>query len=292
MRKYIFWGMILIVIGLLWLLKLTHIIYFSWMDFLSLWPLILIWVGISVLPIKDGYKIGLDVLTVGLGLLLILTPMGTKKKVKIDIQEYEQKTTHYYVENNDYLRANLVLNAGATELRFVPGNEQLLTVKGKRSNDVELDIFTKDSSTVDINLKILPKKNIFHDDHYNIVADTSPVWNMDINLGASDNHIDLSAFKIEKLNLSTGASEVFLKISDLYPFVEIIVNTGASDIEIKLPKSMDCSIETETALSGTHFYGFTEENGRMYAKAVDGQSKGIIKLKISAGVSDIEVSRY
>lgn len=73
MRRYIFWGMFFIIFGILWLLKNAAILVFSWYDLFSLWPLIIVWIGIGLLPIPKVIKGILDVLALMVGLYLVLS---------------------------------------------------------------------------------------------------------------------------------------------------------------------------------------------------------------------------
>ena len=55
--RHVFWAFILIAIGILFMLNNFGVLEFGFRTLWSLWPLILILWGISILPIKDGIKI-------------------------------------------------------------------------------------------------------------------------------------------------------------------------------------------------------------------------------------------
>lgn len=61
--KNIIWGLVLVLIGGLFILKNLDIIYFSWHGIWRLWPVVLVLIGIAILPIKSGIKIALTVVT-------------------------------------------------------------------------------------------------------------------------------------------------------------------------------------------------------------------------------------
>src|SRR5450759_5149685 len=54
--KHLFWGLILIAIGMLFILNNFGIIHFSWFSFWRLWPVFLLFWGIAILPVKDMVK--------------------------------------------------------------------------------------------------------------------------------------------------------------------------------------------------------------------------------------------
>jgi len=52
----IFWGMFLVTVGLLLLGRMYGLFHFYWFNVFRLWPLVIIWVGIRVLPIQQIWK--------------------------------------------------------------------------------------------------------------------------------------------------------------------------------------------------------------------------------------------
>ncbi|MDR1792139.1 MAG: DUF5668 domain-containing protein [Bacteroidales bacterium] len=70
--KNIFWGILLISIGVLFVLKALNIIAFTWGNVVSLWSLLLIWAGVCVLPLKDIVKLLLSLLILGVGIVLLV----------------------------------------------------------------------------------------------------------------------------------------------------------------------------------------------------------------------------
>ncbi|MBK7214471.1 MAG: hypothetical protein IPH88_14450 [Bacteroidales bacterium] len=62
--RKIFWGVLLVLIGVLFILKNTNVLYFNWHTIWNLWPVILILWGISIIPVKDWIKAVLSIGTV------------------------------------------------------------------------------------------------------------------------------------------------------------------------------------------------------------------------------------
>lgn len=293
MRKYFFWGFLLLLIGTLWLLKLTSIIDFSVLDFLYLWPLILVWIGIGFLPIHDGFKILLDIASMTIGVVIIVSPVNFNNYSCFNNREIKIIETVTWSSDHSKL-AKLTFNAGATEVTFSPGNENLIDILGDKSENVDISIKENNyTREVDVSLDILPFHNNVIKGPFTIVLNQQPIWEMDINLGASSNHIDLSPFNVKELDISSGASEIFLKVGDLYPNINIDLSIGASSITVEIPNSMNCTIENSSALSSNHFSGFTQtDRGVYHSFSSDSISKGNIQINITSGVSDITVVKY
>ncbi|MDR3047904.1 MAG: hypothetical protein LBU51_09930 [Bacteroidales bacterium] len=301
MRKYLFWGILFIAMGILWILNKTIPLHISFRDVLYLWPFILIWTGIGFLPIKDTYKICIDIVTIVCFLFLLIHQDGRphfrhhqNKEVKIYCDEDETETIHSSVAfNNDSSYAHLQLDAGAASILFAEGHDKLVDIAGtaKEKGNINISTSTIDNKS-DISVKIKPKNgNIAA--NYTVFINPEPVWKIDIKLGATDNDIDLSNFKIQELTIEASASVIDLTIGELYPEVSLKIETGVSSIKITIPKSMDCRIENESALTSKNFEGFTkEEKGVYVSKSENTVKKGIINIEMSSGVSDITVIRH
>ena len=55
--KKVFWGVVLIIIGILFIIRNLGWVDFSWWGVFRLWPVLLILWGISVIPIKNYLKL-------------------------------------------------------------------------------------------------------------------------------------------------------------------------------------------------------------------------------------------
>lgn len=281
------------VIGVLWLLKILSVICFSWCDFIHLWPLILVWIGISFLPIHDGFKILLDIIAMAIGLIILLTPSESNCYFQSNSSKYEKSVPLTSHTSDDYSTAELKLNAGAGKLVFIPGN-LLVDVVGVNDDDVRMEVEKNVSDKdVDIDMYIVPMAARAKQGPFEVSLSTIPVWDIELNLGASQNDIDLSPFKVENLEISCGASEVKLRVGDIFPKVNVDLNSGASSFKIEVPKSMNCVIENESALSNVNFKGFTKiNNGEYQYPTADSISKGTVTIHIESGVSSFDVMKY
>ena len=65
-----FIGIIILFIGVVALLNTSGVIDFSWRIAWRMWPILLIFIGIAILPVKDWLKAVLLVATLAVGMLL------------------------------------------------------------------------------------------------------------------------------------------------------------------------------------------------------------------------------
>ena len=68
--RNLFWGLLFVAIGVVALLASLDVIEFSWRIAWRLWPMLLIFVGIAVLPFKDWLKALLMLAALAVGVLL------------------------------------------------------------------------------------------------------------------------------------------------------------------------------------------------------------------------------
>ena len=82
----IFWGVILIFAGVLFILQNLGVINFEWTYLWRLWPVILILWGVSVLPAHSLIKLGLVLLVLGvLGVALIQAVLSALGMMVMDV---------------------------------------------------------------------------------------------------------------------------------------------------------------------------------------------------------------
>ena len=70
--RNIFWGIILILIGVLFTLENLNIIDFDWYNLWRLWPVVLILWGVSILPVKSIFRIILVLLVLAFSILYMM----------------------------------------------------------------------------------------------------------------------------------------------------------------------------------------------------------------------------
>ena len=68
--RNLFLGIIFLFFGVVTLLATLDVVHFSWRIVWRLWPMLLIFTGIAVLPVKDWLKAVLLVLALAVGVLL------------------------------------------------------------------------------------------------------------------------------------------------------------------------------------------------------------------------------
>lgn len=120
----------------------------------------------------------------------------------------------------------------------------------------------------------------------------NPVWDVNVGAGAAETNFDLSRFKVRKVRLKGGAATFNLKMGEPLASTKINVETGMADVTIRIPKNAACRITKDTGLSSSNFEGFTKQGDDSYETPGYAAAKNKMQISIDAGLSSFKVTRY
>jgi len=305
--RKIFWGLLLVIIGILFILKNTGVLFFSWHTIWHLWPVILILWGISLIPVKDWIKLVLSLVTVVVTFFAV-QQYGPKDNHKWNFEwndrnnrnndDEENVTTYNNVmsENFDSLTkyAELKLNIGVGNFKIKDSTNKLIEVKHDNDNaNYSMTAKAEDSLT---KIELSLDKGEFNDgnmrNNVDMRLNTSPIWDLDLNVGAAEVNFDLSGFKTRNLKIQGGASDLDLKLGSSFPLTDVKLEAGAASITIRIPESTGCEIISNTFLASKDFKGFTKMGNQRYQTPNYATSANKIKIDLQAGVARVDVVRY
>ena len=317
--RNLFWGIILIFVGTLAILNNLDVIDFAWRKLWNLWPVFLMLWGISILPIKDGIRLGLVIITLGLTMFYI-TDQAVFTETE-DVSNYSWNNNNWddedydedeYINNdNDTVNhSNFLIpfseDIETAVLRFdaVAGHYVLesttanLLTFNLPNNDLA-NIYRYSVKTQDNNAQI----NIDTKKHTNLKLNTKnnrkgvlklndvPVWTIDIDAGATDLDLNMEKFKVKKISIDAGAADIDVTVGKKYPNVKVSINAGAADITLRIPKESGCKINMDTFLADKTLNGFEKRDGK-YITSNYNDADNTIYIDINSAISNITVVRY
>ena len=133
------------------------------------------------------------------------------------------------------------------------------------------------------------------DDTHNEVflkLNKKPLWDIELGIGAGDLQFDLSDYKVDRLEIKTGAAAVDVKLGDLLEKSKVSVESGVAKVSLSVPESVGCEIEMDGALNSKDFEGFDKMDGSVYRTANFSEAEKKIYIKVSSGLSSVKVTRY
>jgi hypothetical protein len=307
--------MILVIIGVLFLLNNFNLINFDWYTFIHLWPIVLIIAGVNLVfahnrtPLATGIKI--LVLLAGMGVLIWggVTQRNYHHfdySFNTDDDDKGDSTVTASSDNNFsepfkpvIQNAHLNISGGATGYTLSDTTTELFSAQTNgRSSAYSLKT-TIDSTTEVLDFSMGSKKHhgfsLFgrhNNNHVDFKLNSKPVWDIDVEAGASSFKFDLSKFKVQKLTFQGGAASFDIKMGEPLATTNVDIQAGASSINISVPQNAACQITTDTGLSSKSFNGFDKKGDDKYQTPGFDQATKKIYIHIEGGMADFKVSRY
>ena len=320
--RNLFWGIILIFVGTLAILNNLDVIDFAWSKLWNLWPIFLMLWGISILPIKNGIRLGLVIVTLGFTMYYItsqavyteseyITGRGWHNQNRNDDDddddEADYDSTYLYdsVDRTNFLipftegleTATLKFDAVAGSYILKNSTRNLCTFKMSDSEMAKYYKYSVKTSREDAVINIGTKHHVnFKLNHRNkgegiLRINEDPVWIMDINAGAAAIDFNMEQFKVKKLNVDAGAADINVTVGDKYPDVRINIDAGASDITVRIPEGSGCKVKMGTFLADKTLNGFDKVNGRYVTPNYE-DAENTIYIDIDSAVSSLKIVRY
>jgi hypothetical protein len=310
--RYVFWPILLIAIGLIFILHNFGILDIGWRMLWSLWPLILIFWGIAVLPMKDIFKIIAVLLVLAFTVIFFnrltdQSPWGCFIDRSSCHRDWgsantdEDETTYEYQEQNLSVPFDSMIRKGILRLDAAAGNFSVGGVTGdfltfhKKGDIGDYSLTTDDQNGTRTIRLSLEKGNIRHSIKQNKVdislSDKSR-WDLDFDVGAAEMDLDLSSYHVDTMTLNAGASSIEIKLGDKSPAAHISLNAGASSLKIKIPEAVGCEIRSESFMISREFKGFDKKGDRTYQTPGFDQASRKIYIEVKTAVSKIKVTRY
>jgi hypothetical protein len=304
--KNVIWGLVLVLIGVLFILKNMDIIYFSWYGIWKLWPMVLVLIGVAILPVKSGIKIALAIITLVIAAIILISFQTSREPghnwwfgSKNDREEWtdepsviDQQISEVY--DSAITQAELKFDAAAGNFRINETTGNLFDFS-RDGNVGRYNYSIKElgeKREIRIELEEGRFRNIDLKNNVSMKLNPGPVWDLQVDVGAASLDLDLSPFKVGKLDINGGASSINLKLGNLQEQSEISINSGASSVKIEVPKELACEIRTSTVMVSKDLQGFNKVGDGTYVTENFSDSDKNIIIKIDAAVSSLEVDRY
>lgn len=303
--SHIFWGLLFIGLGLLVLINNFTNIFMDWATIWKLWPLTIVLIGLSIL-IKHQY--GKSIIAGLAAIVLALAIFASFKTathffsndINIDFGDgsnHEYGTTEFSETYDSTLTfATLNLDAGAGTFNITDTTNNLIyAITEGHLNNYKLKRLDSDSSSIvdfDMGDKAIFRFGKNYKNKVDIALNSKPVWDMNFDVGAASMDFDLTQFKTKIVDVDMGAASINIKFGSLYPETKLIVDAGASDINVFIPKESGCNIVIDGALSSKHFTDFKKINSDNFQTENFDEATNKIYIDIECGVSSISVDRY
>ena len=301
----IFWGVILIFLGALFIMQNLGLIDFQWTYIWRLWPVILILWGISILPAHGLIKTVLVLLVLAGSVYFMIDrtiywedkDWGDIRFDKWDDEDYDKRPIDQtfnipYDDSAGFAYLDLDLAAGSFVI--TESTDYLLDFDKRGSVSKYSYVIKKTDDKTEIfidrdDVKIVSGKNKHNVD---ISLNEYPVWEMNLDVGASAVVLDLSNYKIKDLDIDGGAAAFEITLGDAYPDMNVSIDAGASSIEVDVPETSGVELNVSSVLSGKSINGFEKVDHGHYKTENFEDAQNKIFIKLDAAVSSYSINRY
>jgi hypothetical protein len=300
-------GAILISAGVVLLLNtMDHLSWSVWFRIFSLWPVILVAIGIELLFKKTR----LSFLTLISPLLFFAAILGPAFVFDsyLGVIGGASQTYHFSEDLDSALteaRVSVRLNAG--DLVISSGTGTLISA--------DLDYFerkpivTYEASNLDSSARFKVRDRERRWLEWNFSQGRfHGAWNrksweirlteripidLTVYVKTGDADLDLSGLKVRILDLDTRTSQARVRIGNLVDEVSARIESKASKVSVSLPEDMALRIENHSNLSSTSFSWFTlEETDDGYETPDFDQAARKLTLYLEGSLTKLKVSRY
>lgn len=307
----IMWGIVLLFVGGVLLLENFNVIDFYWRSIWRFWPIFLIIAGVNILFNKNKSQLGgvvsIAILVATLILLFFKGQERPDRRVTIIDQLEDRNSDRNSGENRsnsqqlflpytaDSLtkRTVLKISGGGTSFELKGHTDSLISADVNTRRNVFLLIKNVKDSLTTLNLKMNGKGDWnTGGNSVDLMLNTNPIWEVQMNMGAGEANFDLSEYKLRKFNFDGGAAALDIKLGSLLPVTDVNVKTGIADVKINIPTGSGCRIKAKTGLSSKEFTGFTKLENNIYETPNFKTSTNKIFINFDGGLSSFEVNRY
>ncbi len=301
----IFWGALFIIIGVLGVLHNFFGISICWGTLWKLWPLLLVFLGISVF-LKDTKMKWAVVAAIGLlaGIVLFSSVQhGCESVGHLVHNNFNDNDTSTTISQT--LIESWSDAAPYASLHF-EGGAGRFTIEDTTSDYVNVEVHSSISSYT------LLRERVGDTDQFRVsMGDGSihweggtaknrvsmrlnptPIWDVRIEAGAAKLDFNLRPYRVRSLTLEAGAADIDVRLGDLCDTSDVRVETGASSVTLRIPSSTACELRTESALSSKNFEGFNKIESGLYRTSNFNDAKKRMTIRIESGLSKLTVERY
>ncbi len=307
-RKLI-WGSFLILIGLILVVHNFNLLPISinWGKVASLWPLLLIMIGLSSLSKNTSMNPwifnGIAAIVISIFFYQIIeigegnTSHSFSWSDSSDLDSADLKTQKFNIPLEEGVtNAHLTFEGGAAEFILIDTTSNLIdAITQTRKGDYVLEKVRTDSVD-DIKMKLnsnqIKINNGNIENQVEVKLNPNLKWSFDFEIGAGAIDFDFSKYIVNKISLDAGAASVNMKLSDKASITDVDINAGASSVTLRVPKSARCRVQMDAVLSSEDLIGFTKKTDGYYESDNYNGKGNLINITVDAGMSSVTIERY
>jgi len=306
----IFEGLSTVVIGVLLLGNTTGVLPWSvWWDLLTLWPVLLVVIGINLIGKATGQtwlRIVSQMLSIAVLVYVGALAYGTGGGMRPWSLSWGATQPYEYEEQlRGTDEARLELNAGSGEIDIAGGATGLISAQGETPfGDPRFEV-DRSGSSADVQLTLGEGNDVFIPGTAGTLADIrlsdDVVWDIRLETGASQLDADLSDVKLESLDVQTGVTDAVVTLGEPSEgdSVPVEVQAGVSSVTIRVPENVGARVTVASGLTSVSYSagidrvsGGAPFGGGEYETASYSSDEPAWEIRVQSGVGSVRIETY
>lgn len=289
----LFWGLLLILVGVLSLADNFGFLGVQWTNVWRLWPVAIIAAGLSVLSIQNRFWKILSVL------LVIATLIGVAVVATVDYSDKATSGNYKATVNqssNEIKQAEVLVQAGASVLRVDTAKQTAIAAVTLQSDLATLaHTSVADGTTQRLSFSMNGSNRWW-------VGDVRSTWDVlltrnlplqvRVDAGASDTTIDLSQAQLQSLTVKAGASSLDLKVGNRQDMTAVAIDSGVSSVVLRVPNGSGVRLVLDGGLTTKRLADLADTGNDTYESPGYSQATKKIAVTAKIGVATFSVERY
>ncbi len=303
-----FWGVMFILLGILFFLANFNLIEVQWGIIFSLWPFLIILLGIYFLPGKLHVISTLALTMVLSGVMIyavewnrllgsmkmpnLTAEAPTKPLDEFDYEAFSSKLTTTLDQNFDFAKFSLKSTRGRYRVKTT--SDQLFNLKASNTSFQSFNLnqsSNEDTGSVEVKLSQVANSSV-QGEPMVLAFDQRPVWDISLDIDSTVTDLNLKPFKLERLQLKATEADVKLQLGKRYEQQEITIDASGSKLFIQLPQQVGAEMITEESLPvNINMQGFQKKANHTYETANYPIANKQIRLRIESKPQKMVIKR-
>jgi len=275
-------GVILLSVGVVLLLNnLDYVDWSVWVSILSLWPVLLIAIGIE----KIFAKTPLSFLSYLSPVLLLLAILGPAYYY----YNYEEKAAPSGKTFRWEKEMTLPVRKGYASIDFKAGRLKVDAGKDKLIL-ANFDYWRREPLCI---WRGWFKPGFMNRHEWDLFLSEKIPWDLKIENAAMSGDLNLSELILENLSIDSDASRLKIKLGDKAKNLKAKIDSDASKLELLIPKGVGLHIENRASLSSTDFEDISiNHQKKIYWTSNYDSAPLKIDISLRGGISGLKVIGY
>jgi predicted membrane protein len=244
--RSLFWPIVLIAVGVVWLLSNMGILSTANLAVLfRLWPLLLIVIGLDLLFGRKSPAVGA---IIGIGaVVLVIVLMLIGPSIGLTGPSLEIKLDQYAEPREDATSASVRLDLSVAQTNITPlaDTGELFTAEVSHVGDLEYEVTGQAEKHIslreedyDVNNGSAFLARILGDEgenlYWNIGLNPDIPLALDINSGVGQGNFDLSEMQLTDLSINGGVGQINVQLPSVDSPYDVDINNGAGELNVEI----------------------------------------------------------